>query len=429
MPKLTKRFVDALQPSPSSELFAWDSELKGFGIRMMPTGVGSYILKYRNREGRQRKLALGRVGSLTPDGARALARQRLSEVANGIDPSAERRAILKAVTVAELCDLYVLDARSRIKASTLAMDRSRIEVHVKPLIGSRAAVALTSDDIERLQSDIAAGKSATSRRAKGRGGMATGGAGVASRTVGMLGTILEFARRKKLLKENPVLGVQRLSEGRQTRFLNESEISIFGDAMRAMRAEGASITGLAAIRFLLLTGCRRMEALSLPLAWVDRKAKCLRLGNSKGIRAREVGSRVELRPISVAALEVLDNLPRDEQSPWAFPAARGHGHFVGVPGLLQRVCARVGLEGVTVHVLRHSYAAIAAGVGFSELTIAGLLGHRVAGVTARYAHVPDSALAAAAEAVAGRIAELMGEMTPGGNLLEMRFAQGRTSAA
>jgi site-specific recombinase XerD len=74
---------------------------------------------------------------------------------------------------------------------------------------------------------------------------------------------------------------------------------------------------------------------------------------------------------------------------------------------LERICAKAGLEGVTVHVLRHSFAATAAEMGFSELTIAGLLGHSVPGVTARYAHVPDAALVAAADRVAARIASAL----------------------
>ena len=73
-----------------------------------------------------------------------------------------------------------------------------------------------------------------------------------------------------------------------------------------------------------------------------------------------------------------------------FPADRGDGHFIGLPRVLGRMCDRAGLAGVTVHVLRHSFAAAAAEIGFSELTIAGLLGHSVPGVTARYAHVPDA---------------------------------------
>lgn len=289
MPKLTKRIVDALVPIPgASETFAWDSQLKGFGIRLMPSGTGSYILKYRNREGRQRKLALARVGSITPHEARTLAVQRLAEITRGDDPSADRKAMRKAITMTELCDLYLADAAGRIKASTLAMDRSRITVHVKPLIGSRKVTSLTSDDLDHFQADIAAGKTAAPR--KGRGGATTGGKGVASRTVGMVGTILEYARRKKIIKDNPARGVERLPEGRQTRFLNDAEIVRFGVALRALETAGANPVGIAAIRFLLLTGCRRM-ALSLPLAWVDHGAQCLRFNDSKGIRAKEVGSR------------------------------------------------------------------------------------------------------------------------------------------
>ncbi len=269
MPKLTKRVVDALRPSAAGEAFVWDSDLKGFGVRIMPTGVGSYILKYRNKEGRQRKLALGRVGSLTPDEARGIARQRLAEVAAGADPSAERRAIRKAITVAELCDIYVADAQARVKPSTLAMDRSRIEVHVKPLIGSRAVVALTGSDIERLQADISNGRSAKAPREAGRGGVARGGKGVASRTIGMLGTILALACRRKIIQENPARGVDKLPEGRQTRFLSLAEIGRLGAALRALDAADVGPAGTAAIRFLLLSGCRRMEALALPLAWVD----------------------------------------------------------------------------------------------------------------------------------------------------------------
>jgi len=409
VPKLTKRVVDALRPSASGEeVFAWDSELKGFGVRLMPSGVSSYVLKYRNREGRQRKLALGRVGSLTPDKARALARSHLAQVAGGSDPSAERRSIRKAVTVAELCDLYLQDAAGRVKPSTLAMDRSRIGVHVKPLIGSRAVAALTGEDIERLQADIVAGRTARVRSGGGRGGVARGGKGVASRTVGMLGTMLEFARRKRIIKVNPCRGIDKLPDRRQTRFLSGGEMARLGAALRALEAEGASPVGLAATRFLLLSGCRRMEGLALPLAWVDEEMRCIRFRDSKGIRAREAGSRVELRPLGGGALAVLRAVPREATTPWAFPAARGEGHFVGLPKLLERVSARAWLDGITVHVLRHSFAATAAGMGYSELTIAGLLGHRVAGVTARYAHVPDVALVAAADSVAARIAEALG---------------------
>jgi integrase len=154
--------------------------------------------------------------------------------------------------------------------------------------------------------------------------------------------------------------------------------------------------GLAAIRFLLLTGLRRMEALALPWEWVDTRARCIRFEDTK--------SGAQLRPIGSAAISVLDALPRSGASRFVFPAARGEGHFVGLPRVLARTCRRASVSGVTVHVLRHSFAAAAAEMGFSELTIAGLLGHSVPGVTARYAHIPDRALLAAADQVSARIA-------------------------
>ena len=103
-------------------------------------------------------------------------------------------------------------------------------------------------------------------------------------------------------------------------------------------------------------------------------------------------------------MRLIKVLPLRDGCPWVFPASRGDGHFVGLPKALQRICAKAALEGVTLHVLRHSFAAAAAEMGFSELTIAGLLGHSVPGITARYAHVPDSALVAAADRVSARIA-------------------------
>lgn len=407
MPKITKRIVDALQPSRDGEVFVWDSELKGFGVRMMPSGVASYILKYRNREGRQRKLAIGRVGTLTTEEARNIARLRIAEVTQGADPSAERQKVRKAITVAELCDLYLADAEGRVKASTLAMDKSRIERHVKPLIGRHTVLSLTPEDVAKLQSDIIAGRTAAER--SGRGGVTTGGKGVASRTVGMLGTILEFARKRKIVKENVARGIERPPEGKQRRFLTAAEMKRLGAAMRESEAEGESATAIAAVKFLLLSGCRRMEALALPIALTDQAASCIRFQDTK--------SGAQIRPIGAAAFDVLDQTTH--RNGWAFPAGRGNGHFVGLPKALDRLCRRAKLEGITVHVLRHSFAATAAEMGFSELTIAGLLGHTVPGVTARYAHVPDSALVVAADRVSARIAAALAGETEKGKVVQM----------
>ena len=246
---------------------------------------------------------------------------------------------------------------------------------------------------------MAAGKTARPSREKGRGGKASGSRGVAARTVGMLGTILEFGKRHGIISDNPGRGVRRFPDSKRRRFLSLDELAALGEVMREATARGESRTGIAAIRTLLLTGCRRSEVLALPWAWLDTKARCFRFEDTK--------SGPQLRPIGAAAMRQMAGQPRLDQCEWVFPADRGDGHFIGSPRVLARVCARAGLKDVTVHTLRHSFAATAAELGFSELTIAGLLGHAVPGVTARYAHVPDSALIAAADRVSARMASAL----------------------
>jgi integrase len=420
MPKITKRALDALRPSvDGKEVFLWDAgdgSLKGFGVRMKPSGVASYLVQYRNREGRTRRLVLGKIGTLTPDEARKLAGEALSAVAKGGDPSADRHAVRSAITVSELCDLYLSDAKARIKASTLAADISRIETHVKPLIGRFTVRSLTAADIERMKADIIAGKTAKPRKMKGRGGVAAGGPGVAARTLGMTATILEYARKSlNLIKENPARGVKKPPDRKQRRFLTTEEITKLGQVIRMTEKEGGNATALAAIQLLLLTGLRRMECLALRRAWVDGRAGCIRFEDTK--------SGPQLRPIGKGAIKLIEAQPVRDDCPWVFPASHGDGHMIGLPKILARICAKAELEGVTVHVLRHSFAAAAAEMGFSELTIAGLLGHSVPGITARYAHVPDSTLVAAADRVAARIASALEGKTEA-DIIPLRFGVG-----
>jgi integrase len=322
--KITKRVVDALRPDPNRDVFQWDAgdgALKGFGLRVKPTGVASYFVQYRNKEGRTRRLVLGRVGELTPTEARHLATDKLKDARRGGDPSAERHAARVAITVSELCDLYIADAKQRIKPSTLAMDRSRIECHVKPLIGRRTVAGLTRRDIERFQTDIAGGKSARPR--KGRGGNASGGRSVAARTVGMLGTILEFGKQHGIISDNPARGVRRFPDKKRGRFLSLDELAALGRAMREATINGENRTGVAAVRALLLTGCRRNEVLALPWTWLDARARCIRFEDTK--------SGPQLRPIGAAAMKQIGAQSHNKNCQWVFPADHGEGHFIGLP--------------------------------------------------------------------------------------------------
>ncbi|MYZ46323.1 tyrosine-type recombinase/integrase [Propylenella binzhouense] len=406
MTKITKRTVDGLQPQAGRDVFAWDAELRGFGIRVKPSGVKTYLIQYRNAEGRTRRLVLGQHGVLAPEQAREFARQKLAAAARGEDPSAERHAAREGMTVAEVCDWYLEQARAGrilgrkrkpIKASTLDSDESRIDSHIKPLIGSRTARGLTLRDIEAMQADIMEGKSAKGR--KGRGGRTTGGAGVAGRTVGTLRSILGHALRLELIERNPAAGVRQVAGNQKKRRLSEEELQLLGRTMRECEEEGEHPTGLAAIRLLLLTGFRRMEALALERAWINTRRSYVSFPDTKG------GEQV--RAIGKAAVACITEQMRVSMGwPYLFPADWGEGHFVGVVRVLDRVCARAGLTQVTPHTLRHTFASVAGDLNFSELTIKGLLGHAPRGVTQGYVHL-DVALVVAADQVAARMAELL----------------------
>lgn len=419
--KLTKRVVDAAKPGPDRRII-WDSELPGFGLRVEPTGRKTFIARYRaggGRSGTLRQATIGRYGTFTVEQARVLARRTLGAAATGGDPVGDRRAARRpGITVSQVCDWYLEQAHAGrilgrrglpIKASTLAMDRSRIETHVKPLIGKKPVGRLSPQDIEEMQADIADGKTAKPRTAaapksggkqkRPRGGTATGGGGVAARSLGMIRTIFEHARRKGLIVENPAKGARRLADRKRQRKLTLDEIRRLGGAMREAAAEGENPTGLAAIRFIALSGFRRQEALAIERAWIL---------DAGGVDFPDTKSGAQVRPLGRAARKVLQLQCARGDANWVFPADRGDGHFVGVRKVLARVCKRAKLEGVTPHVLRHTFASVAGELGYSELTIAGLLGHASGSVTAGYVHL-DAALVSAAD----RASEVIGKALDG----------------
>lgn len=408
MARLTKRIVDSLRPLPDRDVFAWDGEIRGFGVRVKPTGVKTYFIQYRNADGRTRRLVIGKHGILATDQARDFGRQKLAEVLKGEDPSAKRRAARASMTVSEMCDWYLKEGhagrllgrnRRPIKASSLDGDEGRINVHIKPLIGTQPIRGIILADVEKLQAEIAAGRSAIRAKRRGRGGQTKGGPGVAGRTVSTLRSMLGHAKRQGLIETNPALGVRVIASNRKLRRLSRDELALLGTAMGTMEQEGEHPTGLATIRAMLLTGFRRLvEVLGMHRAWIRTKEHSVCLPDTK--------TGQQIRIIGQAAIDLLVGQPVQKDSPFVFPADWGDGHFIGVVRVLDRVCARAKLQDVTPHVLRHTFASIAAELGFTELTIAGLLGHASRGVTQRYIHL-DSALVFAADQVAAEIARLV----------------------
>jgi integrase len=402
----------------------WDTRVSGFCARRRKSAAVFYALKYRTGEGRQRWLTIGRHGApWTPDTARDEAQRILLEVVQGKDPAAQKLAKRRAATVAELCDEYLTAAaQGRLltrrggnkKESTLATDRSRIEAHIKPLLGDRKVPEVTRQDIDKFMHEVAGGS--TKRRCRLTRPRAIsnvrGGRGAAARTVGLLGAIFNYAVRRGLRTDNPVAGIVRFADGRRDRRLSNSEYRQIGAGADA--SQGVWPYAISAVRVLALTGWRSGEVLKLRWRDVDSQRRVARLADTK--------TGASLRPLSLAAVQEIHKLARGSANDLVFPSTREGMVMSGFPSLFDKVARAGGLpKEITPHVLRHSFASVAADLGFSELTIAALIGHRGGSITSRYTHHADAVLLAAADEVANHIADLMlfGASVKDNNVVEL----------
>ncbi|WP_292532296.1 integrase family protein [Methylocystis sp.] len=410
MANITKRLIDALKPSPDGrDLFIWDGALKGFGLRMKSSGSASFIIQYRTAQGQTRRHAFAKLGTLTPDEARTKARRLLGEVADGGDPSSARQVAREALTIAEVCDLYLEAARAglvvtnkkRVKAdSTLAVDEGRIARHIVPLLGKRVANELAgrTDILQRFYDDVAAGKTSTTIKTKARGvARVTGGAPAAKRAVGLFGGIWTWAAKRGLVKgANPARGVEMIADQTSERVLSAPELAKLGAALR--EHETNNPMPVAALRLIALTGLRANEACGLRWREIDVATQCVRLESTKTGKS--------MRPIGKAAIGLLGALPR-LHGDFVFPNRDGTGH-ADLKSALADLFDAAGLHDARAQVLRRTFASVAADEGYGDATIGEMLGHARRGVTARhYIRRPDSALVEAADKVAARISVAM----------------------
>jgi integrase len=400
MAKLTKRTVDAAKPK-GRDYFMWDDDLPGFGLRVFASGKKSFLIQYRV-SGRTRRYTIGLHGKFTPDEARKRATRLLAEVADGGDPSGERAEARKAMTVAQLADFYFSEGpadKPNKKASSWKADESNIRRHILPLLGRRLAKSLTQADVARFQSDVAAGKTATDEKTGFRGrAIVKGGKGTAARSLAVLAAMLQFGVGRGLLPSNPARGVKPYKGEKKERFLSEAEVSRLAETLATMEAEHAlPAVAAAAIRLLLLTGCRKSEILSLRWEFVDFVRGCLCIPDTK------TGARTI--PLAAPALEILAGLPRTSE--WVLPATKGDGHYIGLSKAWERLRRQAGLDGVRPHDLRHSFASFAVADGASLYLVGKVLGHRQARTTEVYAHLHDDPVRAVADRTAARIAAAM----------------------
>jgi hypothetical protein len=246
----------------------------------------------------------------TVEMARARALALLGQVAEGEDPQEAKFLDRKAMTVAELGDLYVKQGLATRKPTSVAAARSRIGNHIKPILGSKRAALVTREDVERLVFAVAEGKTARRQKTRSRGlSRVRGGKGVANATLVTLSAMFGFGIARKVRSDNPAYRVRRFPTKKVERFLSPAELGRLGEAIAAAEALGVeSPYALAAIRLLILTGCRKSEVLSAKHMYIDTWHRCLRLPDSK------TGSKV----VHLGAA-------RSRATPSCSPAGKGRG--------------------------------------------------------------------------------------------------------
>lgn len=410
MARLTKRKIDAAIAGATNDVRLWDDDPRGLGIRIKPTGAATFFIQYTSPVTFKKvRHSIDQYGRLTLDQARDEAKDLFRLVAKGEDPAFTKRDArhdsAATITVAEFCEEYMRDAEAGIatfrgrpkKQSTLKIDRGRIDRHIKPTLGRKFVREVTRQDVERAMHDIRLGKTAKVVKTKPRGrAVVKGGAGTAKRCIAFLSAIFSYAEKLGIRPDNPVRGIELRPDGKRDRVLSPEEYRTLGEAFEDLVKEGANPDAIRAYQVLALTGCRKSEIFALKKSEIDTHNKCLRLADTKtGQQVRAIGS---------AAIDLLNESLRGNESAYVFSAVKGGEHMTDVK-VFQKARAKSGLADISLHTLRHSFASVGLELEYSEMTIGGILGHRSHSVTARYAHHVDRSLVAAAERISLTIAQ------------------------
>jgi integrase len=270
------------------------------------------------------------------------------------------------------------------------------------LLGKLRVDRITRADVERVRNAVAAGKTAQNLDVGGKrpsGSMAKGGKGVAAQCVTLVSAIFAFAIERGLCSDNPARGVKKAPVRKVERFLSEAEIARLAEALDAEVERSGNPYPVAAIKLLLLTGCRRGEVVNLRWEHVDFEHQCLRLPDSK------TGAKIIF--LNAPARALLQDLPRTVDNTRVIPGMRAESASAAIDNVWPSVRKAAGLTDVRLHDLRHSFASVGAASGLSLPIIGALLGHKHATTTARYAHLSADPLRAANDAVGAKIAAAM----------------------
>ena len=417
MASLTKRTVDSTRPA-ERDRFVWDERIKGFGLRVRPSGHKSFVFQYRlgGRDGSSHRLTIGDYGAVTVDQARRQAKQLAGAVAQGRNPAAERVAEKRAIangrrapTLASLAEDFLADRAAKKKAGTVYEYRRLLERDVLPTLGKVRTAEVTRAQVAKLHLSM------------------TDRPYLANRALAVLSAIFRFGELHEVRPPgtNPCVGIDPYPERSRERFLTEQELAALGTALSRAEREGLPAppklrpkpkTGptakhrpksadtpkpanqyvVAALRFLLLTGWRESEALGLRWDDINFARAIATLPDTKTGRSD--------RHIGAPALALLSELPQLGDSPFVFPGAKAGTHLVETKRVWEAVRHAAKLAGVRLHDIRHSFASTAVSGGMSLPMIGALLGHREVSTTQKYAHLGDDPRRQAADRVASQIA-------------------------
>ncbi len=387
--RLNKRSCDAAVAQGTGWSIVWDAHLRGFGLRVLPSGTKTFVVFYRSEAGEKRLVSIGRFGELTADEARQQARKVLAEAVRGGDPAQERKRARRALTVRQLSNLY-LEEHSRPHKRSWRDDEQRLAQYVVPAWGSRKAQGIRRTDV------------ATLHRAIGERGRY-----VANRTLALVSHLFSWAEREGLLPEghpNPARGVRRFREESRDRWLKPAEVRALVQAVES----DPSIQIRAYFWLLLLTGCRKRELLRVEWRDVDFDSGLLRIRNTKNDRTHFV-------PLTEPARQILKSLPRGGGSHYVFAGPRkGECTTVGqVDSAWRRIRKAAGCEDARLHDLRRTVGSWLAQAGASLHLIGHVLNHRSPATTAVYARLAsDSAREALEDHSRAVLAALTGSAAP-----------------
>ena len=382
--RLNKRAVDGATYKGSGGDYRWDTEIAGFGLRVYPSGRKSFVVSYRNR-GRQRFHTIGRFGEMTVQEARAEALETLARARKGEDPSGDRLGARGAPDVKALAERYLTEhAKIKKKPRSVHRDQQAWDRCVLPRFGRLKVADIEHADIAKLLAEMADTPA------------------MANKVRSLLSKAFNLAELWGWRPEgsNPCRHTGRYREDARERFLSERELKRLGEVLaEAEESWGVSLHAVAAIRLLILTGCRSSEILTLHWQHVDFERRCLNLPDSKTGRKTIV--------LNVGALQVLASLEQIDGNPHVVPGSRPGSHYSSLQRLWNRICQEAELEGVRIHDLRHTFASFGVNTGHDLTVIGKLLGHSKILTTQRYAHLADDPVRQATERIGADITAAM----------------------